>query len=143
MANETFINGKITLSQIHINLSRLLEILEAEFTLLQTDNLDGFETLQAEKQVVVEALSEKLVPAGIDNDQKAPGGDADDSNAESMLAMCRDYHIRNGILLEKKIVANKNALNILRSSRHSEEVETYDKLGKVRNSKSVGLHSDV
>jgi len=90
------------LSQIHNNLSRLLEILEAEFTLLQTDNLDGFETLQAEKQVIVEALSEKLAPAGIDNDYRVADGDSDESDVESMLTMCRDYHIRNGILLEKK-----------------------------------------
>ena len=131
------------MSQLHNNLSRLLEILEAEFKLLQTDNLDGFETLQAEKQVIVEALSEKLTPADIDDDYNVADGDSDDSNVKSMIAMCRDYHIRNGILLEKKIEANKNALNILRSSRHSEEVETYDKLGKVRNPKSVGLQSDA
>jgi flagellar biosynthesis/type III secretory pathway chaperone len=131
------------LSQIHNNLSRLLEILEAEFKLLQTDNLDGFETLQAEKQVIVEALSEKLTPADIDDDYNVADGDSDDSNVKPMLAMCRDYHIRNGILLEKKIEVNKNALNILRSSRHSDEVETYDKLGKVRNPKSVGLQSDA
>ena len=131
------------MSQIHNNLSRLLEILEAEFKLLQTNNLDVFETLQAEKQVIIEALSEKLTPADIDNDYNVADGESDDSNVTSMLAMCRDHHIRNGILLEKKIEANKNALNILRSSRHSEEVETYDKLGKVRNPKSVGLQSDV
>ena len=131
------------MSQIHNNLSRLLEILEAEFKLLQTDNLDGFETLQAEKQVIVEALSEKLTPADIDEDYNVADGDSDDANVKSMLAMCRDYHIRNGILLEKKIEVNKNALNILRSSRHSDEVETYDKLGKVRNPKSVGLQSDA
>ena len=131
------------MSQIHNNLSRLLEILEAEFKLLQTDNLDGFETLQAEKQVIVEALSEKLTPTDINDDYNVADDDSDDSNVKSMLAMCRDYHIRNGILLEKKIEANKNALNILRSSRHSDEVETYDKLGKVRNSKSVGLQSDA
>lgn len=131
------------MSQIHNNLSRLLEILEAEFKLLQTDNLDGFETLQVEKQVIVEGLSEKLAPAEIDADYNIADVDSDDSNVKSMLAMCRDYHIRNGILLEKKIEANKNALNILRSSRYSEEVETYDKLGKVRNPKSVGLQSDA
>ena len=131
------------MSQLHNNLSRLLEILEAEFKLLQTDNLDGFETLQAEKQVIVEALSEKLTPTDINDDYNVADDDSDDSNVKSMLAMCRDYHIRNGILLEKKIEANKNALNILRSSRHSDEVETYDKLGKVRNPKSVGLQSDA
>ena len=131
------------MSQIHNNLSRLLEILEAEFKLLQTDNLDGFETLQAEKQVIVEALSEKLTPTDINYDYNVADDDSDDSNVKSMLAMCRDYHIRNGILLEKKIEVNKNALNILRSSRHSDEVETYDKLGKVRNPKSVGLQSDA
>ena len=131
------------MSQIHNNLSKLLEILEAEFKLLQTDNLDGFETLQAEKQVIVEALSEKLTPTDINDDYNVADDDSDDSNVKSMLAMCRDYHIRNGILLEKKIEVNKNALNILRSSRHSDEVETYDKLGKVRNPKSVGLQSDA
>lgn len=131
------------MSQIHNNLSRLLEILEAEFKLLQTDNLDGFETLQAEKQVIVEALSEKLTPADINDDYNVVDDDSDDSNVKSMLAMCRDYHLRNGILLEKKIEVNKNALNVLRSSRHSDEVETYDKLGKVRNPKSVGLQSDA
>ena len=131
------------MSQIHNNLSRLLEILEAEFKLLQTDNLDGFETLQAEKQVIVEALSEKLTPTDINDDYNVTDDDSDDSNVKSMLAMCRDYHLRNGILLEKKIEVNKNALNILRSSRHSDEVETYDKLGKVRNPKSVGLQSDA
>ena len=131
------------MSQIHNNLSRLLEILEAEFKLLQTDNLDGFETLQEEKQVIVEALSEKLTPTDINDDYNVADDDSDDSNVKSMLAMCRDYHLRNGILLEKKIEVNKNALNILRSSRHSDEVETYDKLGKVRNPKSVGLQSDA
>lgn len=131
------------MSQIHNNLSKLLEILEAEFKLLQTDNLDGFETLQAEKQVIVEALSEKLTPTDINDDYNVADDDSDDSNVKSMLAMCRDYHLRNGILLEKKIEVNKNALNILRSSRHSDEVETYDKLGKVRNPKSVGLQSDA
>ena len=137
--------GPITLSQIHNNLSRLLEILEAEFTLLQTDNLDGFDTLQTEKQAIVEALSKTLSPAEIHDDYNVnmADGDSYDSNVKSTLAMCRDYHIRNGILLEKKIEANKIALNILRSSRYSEEVETYDKLGKVRNPKSVGLQSDV
>ena len=131
------------MSQIHNNLSRLLEILEAEFKLLQTDNLDGFETLQAEKQVIVEALSEKLTPTDINDDYNLADDDSDDSNVKSMLAMCRDYQLRNGILLEKKIEVNKNALNILRSSRLSDEVETYDKLGKVRNPKSVGLQSDA
>jgi len=131
------------LSQIQNNLSRLLEILEAEFTLLQTDDLDRFETLQAEKQAIVEALSEKPARADTDNEYILADGESHDSNVKATLAMCRDYHIRNSILLEKKIEVNKNALNILRASRHSEEVETYDKLGKVRNPKSVSLQSDV
>ena len=131
------------MSQIQNNLSRLLEILEAEFTLLQTDDLDRFETLQAEKQAIVEALSEKPARADTDNEYILADGESHDSNVKATLAMCRDYHIRNSILLEKKIEVNKNALNILRSSRHSEEVETYDRLGKVRNLNSVSLQSDV
>jgi len=132
------------LSQIQHNLSRLLEILEAEFSLLQTNNLDEFENLQTEKQSIVESLSVEIAPDNTDGGQNTSEDESlVDSEVESMLAMCRDHHIRNGILLEKKMAANKNALNILRSSRHSEEVETYDKLGKVRNPKSVGLQSDA
>ena len=105
------------MSQIHNNLSRLLEILKAEFKLLQTDNLDGFETLQEEKQAIVEALSEKLAPADVDVDYDVADGDSDDPNEKSMLAMCRDYHIRNGILLEKgnwkkTILRNGDSLEI-------------------------------
>ena len=125
------------------NLSRLLEILEAEFVLLQTDNLDGFETLQTEKQVIVEELSAALEIADTQGKDVLPNGDSEDPDIKSMLATCRDHHIRNSILLEKKIEVNKNALNILRSNRHSEEVETYDKLGKVRHPRSVGHQSDV
>ena len=129
--------------QMQNNLSRLLEILEAEFVLLQTDNLDGFETLQTEKQVIVEELSAALEIANTQGKDVLPNGDSEDPDVKSMLATCRDHHIRNSILLEKKIEVNKNALNILRSNRHSEEVETYDKLGKVRHPKSVGHQSDV
>ncbi len=129
--------------QTQNNLARLLEILEAEFVLLQTDNLDGFETLQTEKQSIVEGLSAILDIADTRGGGRLSKGDSEDPDVKTMLATCRDHHIRNSILLEKKIEANKNALNILRSSRHSEEVETYDKLGKVRNPKSVGLQSDV
>ena len=132
------------MSRIHQNLSRLLEILEAEFKLLQTNNLDGFETLQTEKQTIVESLSVNFSPDNTHGGKNiAEDEGVGDSEVGSMLAICRDHHIRNGILLEKKLEANKNALNILRSSRHSEEVETYDKLGKVRNPKSVGLQSDA
>ena len=129
--------------QMQNNLSRLLEILEAEFVLLQTDNLDGFETLQTEKQVIVEELSAALEIADTQGKDVLPNGDSEDPDIKSMLATCRDHHIRNSILLEKKIEVNKNALNILRSNRHSEEVETYDKLGKVRHPRSVGHQSDV
>ena len=129
--------------QMQNNLSRLLEILEAEFVLLQTDNLDGFETLQTEKQVIVEELSAALEIADTQGKDVLPNGDSEDPDIKSMLATCRDHHIRNSILLEKKIQVNKNALNILRSNRHSEEVETYDKLGKVRHPRSVGHQSDV
>ena len=129
--------------QMQNNLSRLLEILEAEFVLLQTDNLDGFETLQTEKQAIVEELSAALEIADTQGKDVLPSGDSEDPDIKSMLATCRDHHIRNSILLEKKIEVNKNALNILRSNRHSEEVETYDKLGKVRHPRSVGHQSDV
>ena len=88
------------MSQIQNNLSRLLEILKAEFTLLQTDNLDGFETLQTEKQVIVEALSTTLAPANSGDEDSLADDDFGDSNLRSMLATCRDHHIRNGILLE-------------------------------------------
>lgn len=132
------------MTQVQRNLSLLLEILEAEFKLLQTDSLDTFESLQLKKQEVVESLEVSLARDGSDNvDSEIEPAVVNDPEVAELLELCRSYHIRNGMLLEKKIDINKNALNILRSSRHSDEVETYDKLGKVRNPRSVGLKSDV
>jgi len=132
------------LTQVLTNLSLLLEILEAEFKLLQTNSLDTFEGLQLKKQEIVESLEVLLTRDGPgDVDSAIEPAVVDDPELSELLELCRSYHIRNGMLLEKKIEINKNALNILRSSRHSDEVETYDKLGKVRNPRSVGLKSDV
>ena len=132
------------MTQALSDLSLLLEILEAEFKLLQTDSLDTFESLQLKKQEIVESLEVLLTGDGPgDVDSAIEPAVADDPELSELLELCRSYHIRNGMLLEKKIEINKNALNILRSSRHSDEVETYDKLGKVRNPRSVGLKSDV
>lgn len=133
------------MSQTLSSLSRLIEILEAEFKLLQTDSLDVFESLQQKKQEIVESLETLLS----DEEADSPSIDAvhesdiSDPEVSELLERCRDYHVRNSMLLEKKIEVNKNALNILRSSRHSEEVETYDKLGKLRNPRTIGLKSDV
>lgn len=133
------------MSQTLSSLSRLIEILEAEFKLLQTDSLDVFESLQQKKQEIVESLETLLSDEGAAYPSIDPVHESDMSDPEvsELLERCRDYHVRNSMLLEKKIEVNKNALNILRSSRHSEEVETYDKLGKLRNPRTIGLKSDV
>ncbi|MEL0138220.1 MAG: hypothetical protein VW806_12160, partial [Halieaceae bacterium] len=59
------------------------------------------------------------------------------------LAACRDAHLRNALLIDRKIESTRSALEVLRSSRAAETGETYDKLGKMKRGYSKGRQADV
>jgi flagellar biosynthesis/type III secretory pathway chaperone len=130
-------------------------LLEREFEFLKAGNLDGFEQLQAQKTDTLEQLSALvplLTPASQTEQTEEEGEQEARANEEAsalleqiedMLASCRDAHLRNAMLIDRKIESTRSALDVLRSSRSVETGETYDKLGKMRRGYSKGRQADV
>ena len=122
-------------------------LLEEELALLKAGDLDSFEALQAKKSETLEALS-TLLPVLTGDISLAET--EDDAIAVSLveeintlLTTCRDAHLRNAMLIDRKMEATRSALEVLRSSRSADTGETYDRLGKLKRGQSRGRETDV
>ncbi len=62
---------------------------------------------------------------------------------KGLLVTCRDAHLKNAMLIDRKIEATRSALEVLRSSRSADTGETYDKLGKLKRGHTRGRQTDV
>ena len=125
----------------------LVALLKEELALLTAGDLDSFEALQSRKAEVLESLS-ALVPALSGEVPLAEGPDSETTSAlveeiKEVLATCRDAHLKNAILIDRKIEATRSALEVLRSSRSADTGETYDKLGRIKRGYSRGRETDV
>ncbi len=125
----------------------LASLLQEELILLTAGDLDSFEALQSRKADILESLS-ALVPTLSGEVPIEEGADVDASVAliddiKEVLATCRDAHLKNAILIDRKMEATRSALEVLRSSRSADIVETYDKLGKIKRGYSRDRQTDV
>ena len=131
----------------------LVALLDEEFTLLKAGNLEAFEALQAKKSETLEALS-TLMPVltgEISFAENEEGDNAEDQQTaatlveeiKGLLATCRDAHLKNAMLIDRKIEATRSALEVLRSSRSADTGETYDKLGKLKRGHARGRQTEV
>ena len=121
-------------------------LLEEELTLLKAGNLESFEALQAKKSETLETLSTLIPLLTGDVSTEAEDDEAvvplvEEINA--LLATCRDAHLRNAMLIDRKMEATRSALEVLRSSRSADTGETYDRLGKLKRGQSRGRETDV
>ncbi len=131
----------------------LVALLDEEFALLKAGNLEAFEALQAKKSETLEALS-TLMPVltgEISFAESEEGDNAEDQETaatlveeiKGLLVTCRDAHLKNAMLIDRKIEATRSALEVLRSSRSADTGETYDKLGKLKRGHTRGRQTDV
>ena len=125
----------------------LSALLQEELALLTAGDLDSFEALQSRKAEVLESLS-ALMPTLAGEVPIEEGSDVDATvalidNIKEVLATCRDAHLKNAILIDRKIEATRSALEVLRSSRSADTGETYDKLGKIKRGYSRDRQTDV
>lgn len=122
-------------------------LLEEELTLLKAGDLESFEALQAKKSETLEALS-TLIPL-LTGDVSLTEAEDDEAvvplveEINALLATCRDAHLRNAMLIDRKMEATRSALEVLRSSRSADTGETYDRLGKLKRGQSRGRETDV
>tara|TARA_B100001093_G_scaffold491548_1_gene531690 strand:+ start:1683 stop:2093 length:411 start_codon:yes stop_codon:yes gene_type:complete len=125
----------------------LASLLQEELALLTAGDLDSFEALQSRKADILESLS-ALVPTLSGEVPIEEGADVDASVAliddiKEVLVTCRDAHLKNAILIDRKMEATRSALEVLRSSRSADIGETYDKLGKIKRGYSRDRQTDV
>ena len=125
----------------------LASLLQEELALLTEGDLDSFEALQSRKADILESLS-ALVPTLSGDVPIEEGADVDASVAliddiKEVLATCRDAHLKNAVLIDRKMEATRSALEVLRSSRSADIGETYDKLGKIKRGYSRDRQADV
>ena len=125
----------------------LVALLQEELALLTAGDLDRFEALQSRKAEVLESLS-ALVPTISGEVPLEKGPDTETTEAlveeiKAILATCRDAHLKNAFLIDRKIEATRSALEVLRSSRSADTGETYDKLGRIKRGYSRGRQTDV
>jgi len=125
----------------------LSALLQEELALLTAGDLDSFEALQSRKAEVLESLS-ALMPTLSGEVPIEDGSDIDATVAliddiKEVLATCRDAHLKNAILIDRKIEATRSALEVLRSSRSADTGETYDKLGRIQRGYSRDRQTDV
>ena len=125
----------------------LSALLQEELALLTAGDLDSFEALQSRKAEVLESLS-ALMPTLSGEVPIEEGSDVDATVAliddiKEVLATCRDAHLKNAILIDRKIEATRSALEVLRSSRSADTGETYDKLGRIQRGYSRDRQTDV
>ena len=125
----------------------LSALLQEELALLTAGDLDSFEALQGRKAEVLESLS-ALMPTLSGEVPIEDGSDVDATVAliddiKEVLATCRDAHLKNAVLIDRKIEATRSALEVLRSSRSADTGETYDKLGRIQRGYSRDRQTDV
>jgi len=125
----------------------LVTLLDEEFALLKAGDLESFEGLQAKKSETLEALS-ALMPVLTGEVSLTETDDSETASTlveeiKVLLATCRDAHLKNAMLIDRKIEATRSALEVLRSSRSADTGETYDKLGKLKRGHTRGRQTDV
>ena len=125
----------------------LVTLLGEEFALLKAGDLESFEALQAKKSETLEALS-ALMPVLTGQVSLTETDDSETASTlveeiKVLLATCRDAHLKNAMLIDRKIEATRSALEVLRSSRSADTGETYDKLGKLKRGHTRGRQTDV
>ena len=125
----------------------LVTLLGEEFALLKAGALESFEALQAKKSETLEALS-ALMPVLTGEVSLTETDDSETASTlveeiKVLLATCRDAHLKNAMLIDRKIEATRSALEVLRSSRSADTGETYDKLGKLKRGHTRGRQTDV
>ena len=116
--------------------NELLKLLELEFEALKLQNLSEIESIQEKKIPILEYLGTDSVKANVSETR----GDASWESFKSIISECKNAHRRNEILVNRRIESIKSALNTLTGENKDDELEMYDKLGKLaqkKNSKGI------
>ena len=127
------------------SVKRLDSLLTEEFEALKDQNLEFFETLQAEKLKILEVLA-GLDFIGVNLDQAATQQLLNNpiwNEITSLLERCKRSHQRNELLISKQLDSIRGALSALQDQDPSATLELYTKLGKTRATRRSILSGDA
>ena len=117
--------------------TQLAHILELEFQALRDQALDQFEQLQLVKNQLLSEIS-ALAP-GAEDLQTLPEW----QDFREMMVVCRDFHRRNALLMNRKLDAIRGTLDSLRLNDTASPVEVYDRLGLISRFSRHNAYSDA
>ena len=121
--------------------AELETLLNEEFDVLRSQDINQFEALQPVKAAVLNSL------AKLTSNEKLGDSRPDDPlwvELTDLMANCRELHQRNEVLINRKLDATKGALNALAGTDPASNVEVYDRLGKLsRGKKRARGYEDV
>jgi len=121
-----------------LNLAQeLSSILEEEFSVLESKNLEALETIQDRKVIVLQQLDASWANLNAKHQkdpEKSVATDNRDSLWEEAVALinaCKEAHIRNDLLLKKQLEVVRNVLSALTQKSDKNYGDLYDKLGRM------------
>lgn len=117
--------------------TQLAQILELEFQALRQQELDQFEQLQPVKTELLSEITSLAPPAALlQNEQEWQG-------FRDQMLVCRDFHRRNEVLIERKLESIRGTLQSLRVEEATSPIEVYNRLGQVARFSRAQGYSDA
>ena len=135
------------ISQTLHKANALKSVLSNEFESLKDQNLELFETLQSQKLEILDFLASEELLERIKSYTNSKDALADNvslwQQVIDLMKECKELHIRNEILINRKLETIRGALHTIQTPDPLSSVEVYDRLGKIRsNSRKNSVGND-
>ncbi len=115
----------------------LKAVLSNEFKSLKEQDLQTFEVLQAQKIEILDFLASEDLTSRIRAYAEQPEALADNvalwDQVMALMKDCKELHIRNEVLITRKLETIRGALHTIQTPDPLSSVEVYDRLGKIRS----------
>tara|TARA_X000000950_G_scaffold76226_1_gene95435 strand:+ start:1839 stop:2270 length:432 start_codon:yes stop_codon:yes gene_type:complete len=125
------------ISQTLHKANALKSVLSNEFESLKDQNLELFETLQSQKLEILDFLASEELLERIKSYTNNKDALADNvslwQQVIDLMKECKELHIRNEILINRKLETIRGALHTIQTPDPLSSVEVYDRLGKIRS----------
>ena len=114
---------------LSILIESLKTLLDEEFVLLGSKDLDTVESIQERKISLMEELG-NLWSSYLEASSGANENLQVKNEFQSKLVDCRDKHIRNDLLLKKQLEITKNLIQAI-TNRSNDQANIYNRLGRI------------
>ena len=121
-----------------LNLARTLSsILEEEFAVLESKDLEALESIQDHKVTVLQQLDSAWSnlnahrEAASEEQENPASQDSLWEEAIGLINNCKEAHIRNDLLLKKQLEVVRNVLSAITKKSDTGQGDLYDKMGRI------------